>query len=51
LPGDGEYDRKEKEQAAFELRQWLKGCALVVVIIILTYVLYAFLLIRNGWHG
>jgi len=51
LPGDGEYDRKEKAQAGRELRQWLLGCALVVLIIVLTYVVYAVLLVRSGWQG
>jgi len=51
LPGDGEYDRKERASAGKDFRQWLAGCAIVVAIIVLTYVLYAVLLVHSGWRG
>ena len=51
MPGDGEYDRKEHASAGKEFRQWLVGCAIVVAIIVLSYVLYAVLLVHSGWRG
>ena len=51
LPGDGEYDRKERAEAAREFRYWLMGCALVVLIIVLTYLVYGVLLVHSGWRG
>jgi hypothetical protein len=51
LPGDGEYDRGEKREAARDLRMWLAGCAIVVLIVIVSFAIYAVLLIRSGWHG
>lgn len=51
MPGDGEYDRKEKAETSREFRYWLMGCALVVLIIVLTYLVYGVLLVRSGWRG
>jgi hypothetical protein len=51
LPGDGEYDRGEKREAARDLRMWLVGCAIVVLIVVFSFATYAVLLIRSGWHG
>jgi hypothetical protein len=49
LPGDGEYDRGEREQAGRDVKSVLAGCGIVVGIIILTYVVYAGMLILSGW--
>lgn len=49
--GDGEYDRGEKQEFARDFRSWLAGCAVVVLIVVISFAVYAVLLIRSGWHG
>jgi len=51
LPGSGEYDRGERKQLGRELRWWLAGSAIVVLFTLLSFVVYAVLLVRSGWHG
>jgi hypothetical protein len=51
LPGDGEYDRKERNAWSQDARYVMGGCGVVVGIVILVYVVYAILLIASGWHG
>ena len=51
LPGDGEYDRHERDQYARDFRLWLAGCGIVVAITLVAFVIYAVVLIRSGWHG
>jgi hypothetical protein len=49
LPGDGEYDRGERKQFGRDVRSVLTGCGIVVGIVVLTYVVYAALLVLSGW--
>jgi len=51
LRGRGEYDRGERKELARELRVWLAGCGIVALIVVLSFVIYAVLLVRSGWHG
>ena len=51
MPGDGEYDRGERQRFRQEIRSVLTGCGIVVGIIILTYVAYAAMLVLSGWKG
>lgn len=51
MPGDGEYDRGERKQLGRELRLWLIGCGIVVLITLAAFVVYALLLINSGWRG
>jgi hypothetical protein len=47
----GEYDRGERKELAREFRLWLIGCGIVVLIVLLTFAIYAVLLLTSGWHG
>jgi hypothetical protein len=51
LPGDGEYDRHEREEFAGDLRLWLIGCGVVVLFTLIAFVVYAILLFHSGWKG
>lgn len=51
MPGDGEYDRGERREFTRDLRDWLAGCGIVVLILVIAFVVYAVLLARSGWHG
>ena len=51
MRGDGEYDRGERKQFGRDLRSVFAGCGIVVGIIVLTYVVYAVLLVFSGWNG
>ena len=51
MPGDGEYDRGERKQFSRDVRSVLTGCGIVVGIIVLTYAVYAVLLVLSGWNG
>lgn len=51
MPGDGEYDRGERKQLGRDVRSVLAGCGIVVGVIVLTYVVYALLLMLGGWKG
>jgi len=47
----GEYDRGERKELGREFRSWLVGCGIVLLIVLLTYALYAVLLISSHWRG
>jgi len=51
LPGDGEYDRHERQEYGRDFRWWLAGCGVVVLITVAAFVIYAVLLIHSGWRG
>ena len=36
---------------ARELRLWFVGCGIVALVVVLSFVIYALLLARSGWHG
>ena len=50
MPED-EYDRHEGRELARDLRLWLAGCGIVVLIAVLAFVVYAVLLMHSGWRG
>ena len=49
LPGDGEYDRGERQQFVRDLRMWFAGCGIVVLIVLVAFAIYAVLLVHSGW--
>ena len=51
MPGDGEYDRHERQEYGRDFRLWLAGCGVVVLITVAAFAIYAVLLIHSGWRG
>jgi hypothetical protein len=51
LPGERDYDRKERKAWSQDARYALTGCGIVVLIVVLTYVVYAIALFASGWKG
>jgi hypothetical protein len=51
LPGRHEYDRGERKAVGRDAMAVLGGCGVVILVVVLTYVVYAVLLVRSGWHG
>jgi hypothetical protein len=51
LPGDAKYDRQEGKAFRQDVVYVLGGCGIVVLVVILTFVVYAILLVKSGWNG
>lgn len=51
LRGDPRYERGNRKEWKNDILTVLSGCGIVVLVIVLTYVVYAVLLVHSGWRG
>ena len=51
MPGEDNYDRRGRKTLGQDVRYIFLGCGVVVGVVIVSYIVYAILLVNSGWTG